>query len=117
MKLSEAIRLGATLKPQAFDGLDHHGGSCALRAAAEALGLPTDGIYINYNLLRELYPYLGKAGQPCPVCATKIGLPSDVIGHLNDKHRWTRERIADFVETIEVATPAEPIVEAEVQHV
>ncbi len=32
----------------------------------------------------------------------------DVAWHLNDAHRWTRERIADFVETVEqpVETPS-----------
>jgi hypothetical protein len=36
----------------------------------------------------------------CPQCPDARGL-SELIPHLNDKHRWTREQIAQFVETIE----------------
>lgn len=39
MRLSEAIRLGAMMRPQAYNS-DGKDGSCALRAASEALSLP-----------------------------------------------------------------------------
>ena len=36
----------------------------------------------------------------CPECSTSRSL-SELIPHLNDRHRWTREQIANFVETLE----------------
>lgn len=43
-KLSEAIRVGAKLRPQCFGFLFRDGASCALGAAYEALGgIPIDG--------------------------------------------------------------------------
>jgi len=33
----------------------------------------------------------------------------DQIAHLNDGHGWTRERIADWVATIETQETAEPV--------
>jgi hypothetical protein len=46
--------------------------------------------------------------RTCPDC-TKADYVFRVIAHLNDDHRWTRERIADFVETIE--RHHEPLIE------
>jgi hypothetical protein len=37
----------------------------------------------------------------CPVCAATLLPLYRLIPHLNDDHRWTRERIADFVAAIE----------------
>ncbi len=92
MRLSEAIRLGAMLHPQTYRDYrtrDAHGvtGTCALGAAEEA-GFPDPMTY-----LHELRTW-------CPGCPANGPLPA-VIAHLNDQHRWTREAIADWVETIE----------------
>jgi hypothetical protein len=88
MKLSEAIRLGAMMKPQAFnDGT--LGASCALQAAAEVLGVD------RWDYLEQEYPFTTTVVE-CPECAQRAGL-FDTLWHLNDDHRWTRERIADFV--------------------
>jgi hypothetical protein len=38
----------------------------------------------------------------CPCGCIQEELPLGLmIMHLNDRHRWTRERIADWVETVE----------------
>ena len=106
MRLSEAIRLGAMLKPQGFGAgsaiLNDVSPTCALGAAADACGLETG--YHAY----EKWRFLGNAAPPCPgcgcdaaardYCVSDIG---DVVWHLNDEHKWTREAIADWVETIE----------------
>ncbi len=39
MRLSEAIRLGAMLKPQGFNGWTDEDRTCALAAAGEAAGV------------------------------------------------------------------------------
>lgn len=96
MKLSEAIRLGSMLHPQGFEELrsyqyDDLGAvigmkTCAL-GAAQAAGYWLDDICITR--------------LQCPACATVEWL-DNLIPHLNDDHRWTREAIADWVETLEL---------------
>ncbi len=102
MKLSEAIRAGAKLRPQAFgkgfDGV----GTCAMGAAFEGMGLDPKSLDLEIcqpipEVLRELFP--PKSVRLCPVCGTQKAL--GVIVHLNDEHGWTREAIADYVETLE----------------
>lgn len=107
MKLSEAIRLGSMLHPQNFGSgrryrnmrgqfsTPAHGmvdATCALMAADEA------GYW---NIFANEH-----CETVCPVCAYANALPQ-MIAHLNDEHRWTREAIADWVETVEPATPLE----------
>lgn len=46
----------------------------------------------------------------CPWCQQVItgkGRLTEAIAHLNDGHRWTRERIADWVATVERAESPE----------
>lgn len=99
MRLSEAIRLGATMKPQSFGGGPHrNGGSCAIGAATDAIGLPENAACRDYPMpWLRLFDELRRV--ECPACKTLLG--DSMIGpipHLNDDHRWSRERIADFVE-------------------
>lgn len=100
MKLSEAMRLGSMNKPQAFGALIRDGATCALGAAYEATGvLVCDDDDDKKGVVR--FPILD-AVSGCPACQfvhnEYIGF---VITHLNDEHRWTRERIADWIETRE----------------
>src|SRR6266702_918790 len=93
MKLSEAMRLGAMLKPQGFGLFDviRDELACALVAARLAIGL-------DKALLSE-FPVLYEPVDKCPSCSLEyqFGL-SQMVVHLNDDHRWTRERIADWIE-------------------
>lgn len=95
MRLSESIRLGATMRPQIFNDLSSDKGTCALGAAREALGLtePCD-------FLSNRFPLLENVMALCPECSWDLHertLYAAII-HLNDTHKWTREQIADFVE-------------------
>lgn len=116
MKLSEAIRLGSMLKPQKSNGDDDGKGSCALLAAAEALGISavrfrgTNRFVVDYVSLRDRYSFLSNEAR-CPECEHSDDACC-IIWHLNDVHRWTREAIADWVESIENAQ-----VEKEAEHV
>ncbi len=111
MKLSEAIRLGSMLKPQGF-GLffDMDELSCALTAARDAAG---DRGWVEkypflYKSMACLYPECGECGSSLAVI---------IAIHLNDRHRWTREQIADYVEATFEQSTTEPTpveVEAEV---
>ena len=92
MKLSEAISLGAMLSPQAFGFLeDAQGGRCALGAARAATGDST-----NYAEWKWAF----RASVNCPECG-QIQLAVSAIAHLNDSHEWARQRIADWVSTVE----------------
>lgn len=97
MRLSEAIRLGAMLKPQGFDDYrTDDGRTCAVGAAQEAMG--GAAAFVAWQQLEHT------VGGHCPLCGltkTEDGVRINVVPHLNDCHRWTREQIADWVETVE----------------
>jgi len=91
MTLSEAMRLGAMLKPQGFGIWRRNEASCAMDAVV-------DGSGATWEMLSQQFPIL-KIGQlRCPVCQSWNTNVGSVIMHLNDHHRWTRERIADWIE-------------------
>lgn len=102
MKLSEAIRLGAMLKPQGTNGLLKNGHSCALGAALDALGL-LDKYGIGGYLPREVanrWPVLEMVTMNPVTDGVHLSV-GDTIVDLNDDYNWTREHIADWVETQE----------------
>lgn len=116
LKLSEAIRLGAMLTPQGF-GNDALSGEarCALGAAAAAAGMQC---IFTLHLLVERWPFLHtEVAYPTSTHrrirleTTRAGdllLLRSAIWRLNDVSGWTREQIADWVETIE-AQQAQPV--------
>lgn len=84
MKFSEAVRIGAKLRPQAFDWSSVE--SCVLMAAYEGHygHMPKNWTVVN-RFLDEVYK-----------------IPDDISGEAmqrNDNDRWTRERIADWLES------------------
>jgi len=111
MKLSEAIRLGAMIRPQGFHSMFQRGRdgrllSCALGAAWEASGsgcVPEFGISgvvkdltLRFPILKMtvLVPKELNFGTfPCSI--------QEIIFALNDNLRWTREQIADYVAEVE----------------
>lgn len=111
---SEAIREGAKLRPQGFGALLRLGNTCAIGSGLDAMDLLTAEqsiIFgeetIDLHDFLALYPYLNSLGE-CPVdeavCSRWCPLPRtlfNVIIHLNDQHRWTREAIADWLSDCE----------------
>jgi hypothetical protein len=73
-------------------------------AAYEAAGISAyDQLPAAWNRLRAF-----QAKCPCAECADRVLLELGCVAvHLNDNHRWTREQIADWVETIEKRLEAE----------
>lgn len=101
MKLSEAIRVGSKMHPQAFGNLRDSDGTCAVGAALEATN--TFGVPIY-----ETFPILTTLGLSCPFCPSPKSIMGNdcvkfgqIIAHINDVHRLSREAIAEWVETIE----------------
>lgn len=107
MQLSEAIRLGAMLRPQAFGFYFEAGKSCAFGAAAEASGT-TSGAWGRADLqIRGQWPWVFTTRARCPACLEPHHVRR-IVAHLNNDHRWTRERIADWVESYERCVQPEP---------
>lgn len=86
-KLSDAIRLGATFRPQCRGGFFQQGMSCALGAAYEAVTGEYDS---------EL-----EHGVVAPLLRNRFGVDYDMlcaVVHRNDDGKETREAIADWLE-------------------
>jgi hypothetical protein len=105
MRLSDAMREGAKIRPKGLGDLFVDGKSCALGAAAEGNGMSLHGIWGDLWLnIMETWPELDQPDQECPYvkCAAmrsySVTTLADVVIHLNDEHGWTRERIADWLD-------------------
>jgi hypothetical protein len=87
MKLSEAIRLGSMLAPQGFGFYkDAFGASCTIGAAMDA----------GYDFSQKKARVITSCPLGCSYAADESLII--VLAHLNDRHRWTREAIADWVQ-------------------
>jgi len=89
-EFADAIRRGCKLFPKQCRGALYRGidAACAL-GAARAVGF-------DENRHEHATAILG-----CPIetCGTDWFV-HDMVTHLNDSHHWTRERIADWLETL-----------------
>lgn len=93
LKLSEAIRIGAALRPQShFCMFDKEGGSCVQGAAAEALGFP---FTLDYREMEKIRPLLMAAFGVSGDVLSDMQMRNDVMGGM----MWSRERIADWLES------------------
>lgn len=106
MKLSDAIRRGAEKTTQNrftyfnadASSVSSASTACALGAAVIGAGL-TD-MYYPLQRLMVKFPVLAKRGITCPACRGTDAILSDVIVCLNDHYVWTREQIADWLDTL-----------------
>jgi hypothetical protein len=103
--LSESIWRGAAMKPQSFRGLFDDGGTCAIGAAMDAIGKCGHMDFLTaFPLLDELVE--------CPTYQFTAPLHV-VIAYLNNSERWSRERIAAWVATIEARLQVSEVAETE----
>ena len=84
LKLSEAIRIGAKIRPQCTYSYFTRGKSCALGAAAEALYGVTEKTFSTTHI-NKITSKLSRV------------VVSEIIERNDDLH-WTREQIADWLE-------------------
>lgn len=100
MRLSEAIRLGAMLRPQAFGQFYADGATCAFGAALDAVGrlYPLDSAQCFIAITAQGWDDIQYLRIACPECGRSAAY---TVQHLNNLHKWTRERIADWLEGIE----------------
>ena len=112
MKLSEMMILGAMMSPQTRGQLANDKGTCGLGAVVEASGLldkwkaiaalpqseqlgKWDDFWSSvpfYRFMQSIYIH--------PITGERRTVNSIIIS-LNDSHKWTRERIAQWIATIE----------------
>jgi hypothetical protein len=98
--LSTFIRLGSKLSKQGYGELqDKQNNTCALGAAVHAKTgeLPHD----NYKEVGMLFPQLmSQVKHPITSRSQELRFLSNVITDLNDNWKWSREQIADWLESI-----------------
>lgn len=98
LRPSEAIRLGCLIAPvQAFGQMGFGQQACALGAmVAGYSGFSALSYDFKFSQpATEVVDDLPKNVCPIPRCSDG---PDDVVIHLNDDHRWSREQIADWLE-------------------
>jgi hypothetical protein len=90
--LAEAIRLGCYHFPNQEFG-EYYGSrsACAIGAAASALRILPNDVDCPMILVCPIRP-------GCE--SLEAFVPINMVVHLNDDHRWTRERIADWLDTL-----------------
>lgn len=115
MKLWEAILIGCDKRAQAFGGLFQTEGeqifSCALGAAIEGAGFGFDAFSVASSF-HFAYPILRQSSE-CPErrCG---GTVQDNIIYLNDKCKWSRERIAlEYVKPLEESLEVKEVNESQ----
>jgi hypothetical protein len=110
MKLSQAIRIGSKIRPQCFGKAfalmadDETVGSCALGAALEGgdvidKPLTSETAYQYARLVLQEWPDLDFETVPIPGESYSDSIVNG-IETLNDKYKWTREKIADWLESL-----------------
>lgn len=101
MKLWEAMLEGAKAGPQLFGSLsDGNGGTCAMGAVMKGGGLEVlfHSIEVESSLVTrfpELHENAVCPEDACYICHGNVLL--NVIVTLNDDHRWSRQRIAEWL--------------------
>lgn len=114
MRLSEAIRLGAMQYPTPrvrlrmfdYDGDGRPCAACALGTAALAVGI--HGGCFDFvtgewpPVFTERFPIATRRDVAAPPCVMSEGdNVGQIISTLFESYHWTREQIADWVETLE----------------
>jgi hypothetical protein len=107
MKLSEAMILGSTM----IRHVDHGGNSilsqygCALECAGAAHG----NNYKFYNSMdSRTQPIIWRLISFCPACKAEASIGEIIAFHLNDRHKWPIDRIAEWVASVEPAETQAP---------
>ncbi len=91
------------ITPQTFRALFKGEGACALGAALLAVGVSPEEAR---SAVRKRWPWVFAVSVDCPSCGRSRPV-CQVIVHLNDDHRWARQKIGAWVAGIEPTQPQE----------
>ena len=109
---SEAIRKGATIRPQGAGDFLRDGKTCSVGAGMEAIFGEIGPR--SYDAVLSMYPYLQERANGCPACSLgKWATVAGILFHLNDNHAWSRARVADWLESYEESIGYVTITETE----
>jgi hypothetical protein len=110
MYVFEAIRLGSMLRPQEFCERHSKQGTCVLGAIEDAVGNCEYAAEKVFPILTRpvVHPVTGNREHLGAILAGLNNRGADYIhGEYDKRHAWTRERIADWLEPIELAWHAQ----------
>lgn len=99
MQLSEHLILGSTLRRHVDHFSTDPDKGCAVQLAYASGDFKKD--------LSEVYPFWKEQSELCPDCGVEGRVGYLIICHLNDRHKWNIERIADWVRSVEPPDPTE----------
>jgi hypothetical protein len=100
MSLTDAIRLGAAATRQVRGAFYTGGGDVAIRTCALGAALYAMGRLITRDDLSDVVVYIFPelhTSANCPECRVGDEL-GDMIVHMNDEHKWTRNQIAAWID-------------------
>jgi hypothetical protein len=103
--LSESIWRGAAMRAQSFRGMYDDGETCGLGAAMDAVSQHGSLDFLT------VFPILAETTE-CPTHQF-TGPLWVVIAYLNNSERWSRERIAAWVATVEARQQIPEVAETE----
>lgn len=113
MRLYQAMLEGSKRTYQAFGTWhDGDGGTCAMGAVMTGLGyvINAHDWYEAFKRMQSEFPELMNDAS-CPECGPiasmwgKVPTLMDVIMHLNDRHKWSRQRIAEWLSGSRISEP------------
>jgi len=111
-KPSEYIKIGCELRPfQVFGTMYQHShSSCAAGAFIDGYSgerrTDYDPLGIIWNQIVWQFQFRSRI-VACPECGPDFpNFPDQLVSHLNDHHKWTRERIGDW---LDAQMPQDPV--------
>lgn len=108
-ELAQAIREGCKVAPTQLKHrlVNKKGCACAMGAMGLGFGIPLDKLYRRRISPQELFAFAGVDADKIITNPAnhKVNKTWLVIEQLNDHAKWTREAIADWLETLESKNP------------
>lgn len=77
-----------------------------------AFGTAYSGAFASRSVVSQLagiVPAVTTHFEQCPGCGHETGNLASLIPHINDHHKWSRERIADWLDSLDVDLTVKPI--------
>jgi hypothetical protein len=100
MRLSEEIVLGSTVIKRGLWLRKDEDAGCVLQMAMVAAGEKKDTFCMGSTMRRHRWTLKETS---CPECGQKDNCAAIIGIHLNDRHEWSVEEIANWVRSIEPA--------------
>lgn len=100
----------ATFTMDALNKMLEHVGA-AMGASTHISTFTHTSTFMPTDELCRIVPNLRGPTVQCPGCCEQSSL-AFIIPHINDEHKWTRERIADWLDTLDIDLTVKPMAES-----